>query len=436
MTFPPDWETSPLQDCLSAIIDYRGKTPEKTSSGVPLITAKIVKNGRIEEPNEFIAEEDYDAWMTRGLPEPGDVVITTEAPLGEVAQLGNEKVALAQRIILLRGDKQRLDNTYLRYCLNAGYVQSQLHGRASGTTVTGIKQSELRRVEIALPPLEEQKRIAQTLRALDDKIELNRRMNATLEAMAQALFKSWFVDFDPVKAKAAGRAPAGMEADTAALFPSEFVESELGLIPKGWEVGSILTQAKLLSGGTPKTERPDYWNGNVKWASAKDVSQANQTFLIETERTITTKGLEESATQLIPALGTVVVARGATTGRMVLFGKEMAMNQTCYALVSSIGTPLALHCQLRRTIDVLVHAAHGSVFNTITTNTFSTSKTVLPSAETLQSFERIASPIFEKILTNTEECLSLATIRDALLPKLISGQLRIPEAEAMAEAAL
>ena len=201
MAFPSDWETSTLQDCLSAIIDYRGKTPEKTSVGVPLITAKVVKNGRIETPNEFIAEDDYDTWMTRGLPEPSDVVITTEAPLGEVAQLGNERIALAQRIILLRGDRQRLDNTYLKYCLSADYVQSQLHGRASGTTVTGIKQSELRKIEIALPPLAEQKNIAQVLGSLDDKIELNRRMNGTLEAMAQALFKSWFVDFEPSKPK-------------------------------------------------------------------------------------------------------------------------------------------------------------------------------------------------------------------------------------------
>lgn len=261
-------------------------------------------------------------------------------------------------------------------------------------------------------------------------------MNATLEAMAQALFKSWFVDFDPVKAKAEGRTPEGMDAETAALFPDRFEGSELGEIPAGWSTGSILTQAKVLSGGTPKTEQPDYWNGSIRWASAKDVSQARQTFLVTTERTITSKGLEESATQLIPALGTVIAARGATTGRMVLLGTEMAMNQTCYALVSSIGTPLALHCRLRQAIDALVHAAHGSVFDTITTSTFSTSKIVLPSTQTLQVFEQIVSSIVGKILTATGECLALTPLRDTLLPKLISGQLRIPEAEAMAEGIL
>jgi type I restriction enzyme S subunit len=165
-----------------------------------------------------------------------------------------------------------------------------------------------------------------------------------------------------------------MDTDTATLFPDCFEGSELGEIPAGWGIGSILTQANLLSGGTPKTEKPEYWNGNILWASAKDVSQTRQTFLVKTERTITSKELGESATQLIPALGTVIVARGATTGRVALLGQEMAMNQTCYALVSSIGTPLALHCQLRQAIDALVHAAHGSVFDTITKSTFSHQK--------------------------------------------------------------
>src|SRR5205823_10329946 len=135
------------------IIDYRGKTPSKTSSGVPLITAKVVKSGRIEEPNEFIAEEEYDEWMTRGRPESGDVVITTEAPLGEVAQLGSERVALAQRIILLRGKDGLLDNGFLKFLMQSENVQDQLRARASGTTVLGIKQSELRKVILTLPPI-------------------------------------------------------------------------------------------------------------------------------------------------------------------------------------------------------------------------------------------------------------------------------------------
>ncbi|KAF0230940.1 MAG: restriction endonuclease S subunit, partial [bacterium] len=193
MSFPINWQKLPLETVLATLIDYRGKTPIKQSFGIPLITAKIVKNGRIEDPNEFISEEDYKSWMTRGYPKVGDVVITTEAPTGEVAQLISDRIALAQRIVLLRGKSEQLDNTYLKYCLMTEYVQSQIHARGSGTTVVGIKQSELRKIQVIVPTFPEQQNIAKVLGNLDSKIELNRKMNATLEQMAQAFFKSWFV---------------------------------------------------------------------------------------------------------------------------------------------------------------------------------------------------------------------------------------------------
>jgi len=364
----------------------------------------------------------------------GDILITRVGTYGITSYVSaNEQFCLGQNIAAI---KPNIDARYLYFCLQSPFVKNQIEQSVVGSTQKPLSLGHIKKLVIPIFAEPEQKRISDLLGSLEDKIELNRRMNATLEAMAQALFKSWFVDFDPVKAKAEGRTPEGMDAETAALFPDRFEGSELGEIPAGWSTGSILTQAKVLSGGTPKTEQPDYWNGSIRWASAKDVSQARQTFLVTTERTITSKGLEESATQLIPALGTVIAARGATTGRMVLLGTEMAMNQTCYALVSSIGTPLALHCRLRQAIDALVHAAHGSVFDTITTSTFSTSKIVLPSTQTLQVFEQIVSSIVGKILTATGECLALTPLRDTLLPKLISGQLRIPEAEAMAEGIL
>src|SRR5947208_4357855 len=229
-----DWTTRPLEDCMAAIIDYRGKSPQKTSFGIPLVTAKVIKSGRIETPDEFIAEADYEQWMRRGMPQEGDVVMTTEAPLGEVAQLAGKKIALAQPVITLRGKPDVLDNTFLKFLLQWEPTQEQLRARSTGTTVLGIRQSELRKVALTLPPLGEQKGIAAVLGALDDKIELNRRMNATLEVMARALFQSWFVDFDPVRTKLDGRQPTGLNATIAALFPNEFQDSEFGPIPKGW----------------------------------------------------------------------------------------------------------------------------------------------------------------------------------------------------------
>ena len=153
-----EWKDYRLIDVLDALIDYRGKTPKKYNSGVPLITAKIIKNGTIGAPSEFIAFEDYEAWMVRGFPEVGDVVLTTEAPLGEVAQLQSRDIALAQRVVTLRGKKGILDNTFLKYFFLSHEGHQRLVARETGTTVTGIKQSELREVLITCPSYQTQRR--------------------------------------------------------------------------------------------------------------------------------------------------------------------------------------------------------------------------------------------------------------------------------------
>ena len=166
----------------------------------------------------------------------------------EIGQLDDCNVALGQRLITLRGKPELLNNTYLKFAMQSVFVQNQLRARSTGTTVIGVRQSELRKVEIPLPPLAEQQRIGHILGSLDDKIELNRQMNETLEAMARAIFKSWFVDFDPVRAKVEGREAVGMDADTAALFPSAFQDSPLGEIPEGWEVTAIGEDFDLTTG--------------------------------------------------------------------------------------------------------------------------------------------------------------------------------------------
>lgn len=323
------------------------------------------------------------------------------------------------------------DTRFLMYSI----LNSDINSYLTGAVMPKLTQGNLNKILLACPPIDVQLGIVNVLGTLDDRITLLRETNATLEAIAQALFKSWFVDFDPVRAKMEGRVPDRMDEATAELFPDGFEESELGVVPTGWMVGSILDSATLLSGGTPKTDRPEYWGGGIAWASAKDVSQSRGSILVRTERTITDKGLEESATRLIPALATVVVARGATTGRMVFLGAEMAMNQTCYALTSKIGTPVALYCQMRRGVDVLVNSAHGSVFDTITTSTFTLSKIVLPPRPLLEHFENVVSPLFQKIIEGTKAQDTLTTLRDALLPRLIAGQLRLPEVLESLEAA-
>ena len=278
----------------------------------------------------------------------------------------------------------------------------------------------------------ERSAIAATLGALDDKIELNRRMNETLEAMARALFRDWFTGFGPTRAKMAGHTPY-LSPDLWALFPDKLDEEGK---PEGWERKGLLSQAELISGGTPKTDNPTFWNGEIPWASAKDVSQCKDCFLIETERTITRKGLEKSATKVILQYSTVVVARGATTGRYCIFGSSIAMNQTCYALASKFEVPFWLNLAFGSLVDKIIHAAHGSVFDTITTQTLLKVDLPVPSVELLRCFEGSVAPLFNKILNNQKESRTLAETRDLLLPRLMSGELCVIAAERIVEAVL
>jgi type I restriction enzyme S subunit len=179
--------TVSIDDGMEAIIDYRGKSPTKTESGIPLVTARIVKGGELLEPNEFIAEEDYDAWMRRGFPKPGDVLFTTEAPLGEVAQLDGRKVALAQRLLVLRGKPSLLDNTFLKYALTAQDVRKQINARATGSTVRGIRQRELRQVRIPVPPLTLQRDFARRVIAVEKLKAAHSASLAELHALFRVL---------------------------------------------------------------------------------------------------------------------------------------------------------------------------------------------------------------------------------------------------------
>ena len=427
-----EWPVLLLEDCLDALIDYRGKTPEKTDSGIPLITAKIIKSGRIETPTEFIAFDNYDAWMRRGIPKAGDVVLTVEAPLGEVAQLGSEKVALAQRVVTLRGKAGFLDSTYLLYLLQSEAVQDQLKSRATGTTVLGIKQSELRKVLIKVPPIPAQLEAASVLKAIDDRIALLRETNATLEAIAQALFKSWFVDFDPVRAKMEGRTPEGMDEATAALFPDGFETSELGVVPRGWLVQTFRDIIQIIGGGTPKTSNPDFWGGDIPWFSVVDAPGSSDVFVIDTEKHITDAGLHGSSTKLLPAGTTIISARG-TVGKLALTGRAMAMNQSCYGLRGKAGDTYFTYFSATRLVQQLQQRAHGSVFDTITQETFSGVHVAYPQAPVVQAFDAAVDALMARIRENLLQAQTLSTLRDTLLPRLISGQLRVAEALPLVE---
>ncbi|MDF9241609.1 restriction endonuclease subunit S [Enterobacter hormaechei] len=390
-----EWVVKNLDEVVEYFIDYRGKTPVKTGSGIPLITAKIVKDGCLQTPTEFISVEDYPLWMTRGYPEVNDVVLTTEAPLGEVALIKNKNVALAQRIITLRGYKNILDNKFLKYWLQSEQGQYELESRASGTTVFGIKSSILKKIPISLPPYNEQVAISSVLYSIDEKIDLLHRQNKTLESMAETLFRQWF-DVDS---------------------------------NEKWQEKNVLDIFTLVGGGTPKTSVAEYWTDEIPWISGGDISSAHQGYLYRTEKSISLAGLQNSSAKLLPKNSTVISARG-TVGKYALLARDMAFSQSNYGIVSKIGSyPFFIYLLVGFIVDDLLAAAYGSVFDTITTRTFEYVNLKFPSLNSIEKFNKEVASLFNKKEINTSQIKILEKLRDTLLPKLMSGEVRVRYAE-------
>jgi type I restriction enzyme S subunit len=220
-----------------------------------------------------------------------------------------------------------------------------------------------------------------------------------------------------------------MDAPTAALFPDHFQDSELGQIPKGWEVKTLSKNIELLSGGTPKTSEPSYWDGDIPWYSVRDAPSDEDVWVVDTEKRVTPSGIANSAAKILPEKTTIISARG-TVGKLALIGRPMAMNQSCYGVrgAAGYGELFTYYC-LKEAVEELQQNAHGSVFDTITRETFTSLQLASPPPGIAASFECIVEPLLETILANVCESRDLATLRDTLLPKLLSGEVSAPAAE-------
>lgn len=439
---PCGWKLVTLEDAMDAIIDYRGKTPMKTESGIPLITAKIVKGGYVLEPFEFIAEDNYDSWMVRGLPQVGDVVLTTEAPLGETAQLTSSNVALAQRIVTLRGKKGLLDNDFLLCALQSDFVQHQLESRASGSTVKGIKQSELRKVSLPIPPLHQQKKISQVLKSLSNKLVCNTQTNQILEQMAQAIFKSWFVDFDPVKAKMNGGQPEGMDGATASLFPEKLVESELGLIPEGWSLQTIKSLSEKISKGTTPSKK-DLASAtdepSIRFLKVKDIDDQGEILRDKLEvipESIHVSKLKRSILEREDILFSIA----GTIGRVAIVDQDLDNVNTNQAVafvrLKDKQTYLPLVYMSMRE-NRLQQKAISSIVQGVQANlslaNVGDMEVIVPSEDILNLWNKHYSSILQMIKSNFAQSRQLAGLRDTLLPKLLSGEIELGQTEEMAE---
>jgi len=291
-----------------------------------------------------------------------------------------------------------------------------------------VSLRDQRQMFITLPPLDEQREIAHILGTLDDKIELNRRMNATLEAIARAIFKSWFVDFDPVHAKARGEQPHGMDAETAALFPDAFDDSELGPIPAGWGVKTVGDIGDVITGKTPPSTVSDYYGGSIPFIRIPDMH--NQVFVMSTEKTLTRSGSQTQRSKLLPPLS-VCVSCIATPGVVSLTAVPSHANQQINAIVCAEETsPYFIYFSMKNLYDVIIAAASGgSATLNLNKSDFSKLVVVLPPSRLMREFHRFVAPYFSAILLNQRQILVIAELRDALLPRLISGEIRVGDIE-------
>ncbi len=380
-----EWKEYILEDVIEKFIDYRGKTPRKTSFGIPLMTAKIIKGGRLLEPTEYIAKEDYFDWMTRGFPEINDVLLTTEAPLGEVALVKDKNVALGQRIITLQTRKDLCDSVFLKYYLQSFEGQATLQSRASGSTVEGIKSAELKKIEISLPPLTEQKNIALILFNLDNKIDLLHRQNATLEKMAETLFRQWFVE----EAK------------------------------EDWETMPLSQMANFLNGLACQKFPPKNEIDKLPVLKIKELSSG------------ITENSDWASTDIKPEYfvrnGDVIFAWSASLMVKIWDGQDCILNQHLFKVTSKDYPKwfYYLWCKHHLAEFISIAASHATTMGHIKRGDLDEALVLIPNEEDLSAMTQKVDPIIEKVITNQTQILTLTALRDTLLPKLMSGEVRV-----------
>lgn len=337
----------------------------------------------------------------------------------------------------LRPNQERVDPEFLGYVLYSPEFRARIETFAAGTAIMNLSREHLLGFRVTLPSRAYQRSVAELLGSIDDRIDLLRQTNATLESIAQALFKSWFIDFDPVRAKAEGREPEGMDAATAALFPAEFEESALGSVPKGWRVQPIGDLVETVGGSTPDTKNPSFWEPAVHhWTSPKDLSNAPSPVLLDTERKVSPAGLAKISSGLLP-VGSLLMSSRAPIGYLTLTQVPVAINQGYIAMPPGGRLPPQyLYFWCRANMDGIKSHANGSTFMEISKKAFRPIPAVLPPSRLLDNFAEFAGSLFNRLVANERLARALVDTRDALLPRLISGKLRLPEAHAEADAAL
>lgn len=383
------WTIAKLGDAVDKIIDHRGKTPKKlggdwSMSGHRVISALNIKNGVIDQNyHHMIDAEMYEKWMPVKF-SVGDVIVTSEAPMGEVARIRTieeSQWVAGQRIFALKPDNKIVNSRYLYYSFLSSEVQHGLHSRSSGTTVIGIKQKELKEVEIPLPPLEEQERIAGILGSLDDKIEANTRLIQTLLDTADSIFQKFY---------------------------SECELSE-----------STYASLEVYGGGTPSTKNETYWGGDIHWLTPTDVTSLGSPMLFDTARKLTEDGLNACSSKLHPA-GSIMMTSRATIGAFAINQYPAATNQGFIVAVPHREEERWwIYHHMKKDVPEMINSANGTTFLEISRRTFKGLPYGSLSDENLDRFHAVVNPLYELVKSSEQENLQLAETRDALIKRLI-----------------
>ena len=467
-------ETDSLESLCELIVDCPHSTPKWTDHGVVVLRNQNIRNGTLDlsDPS-FTNEEDYQKRIKRAVPQAGDIVFTREAPMGEVCLVPDDlKCCLGQRQVLLRPRKD-VSGEYLFWALQSPVVQHQISwNEGTGTTVSNVRIPVLKSLQIPRHPQDEAK-AASMLSALANKIQLNRQTNQTLEAMAQALFKSWFVDFDPVidNALAAGHEiPPELQARAEArkslqaraeqrkaslsgdrseqesgdilpesirqLFPNRFVlDAQMGWIPEGWEYVAAHKVTDVAIGKTPPRKQSEWFSEerleNLVWVSIKDMGGAG-CFIGDSSEYLTAKAVEQFNIKVVPK-NSVILSFKLTLGRVCIAQCDLTTNEAIAHFVNPRNglSKEFLYCYLK-SFDYNKLGSTSSIATAVNSKIIKDMPILVPSETVSAAFVNSTEMLFSKLSATGLGSKSLAKLRDTLLPKLISGELRLPESTSAA----
>ena len=377
------YNTYTMEKALETIIDYRGKTPKKSDSGIPTLSAKSVKNNCIDYSNcYYISEDEYKRFMVRGFPQKGDILLTTEAPMGMVARLDRDNVAIAQRLLTLGGKKDVLDNDYLLYFLQSSVGQALLKARETGTTVTGIKQAEFRKMEISVPDYTVQQKISSILRMIDEKISINSVINNNLADLIQTVYQDWFGNIEAAESQ-------GILSDICSYSRDKVAVSKL-------DVSTYFSTENML---------PEKAGATV----AASLPTTSQTTACHEGNTL--------ISNIRPYFKKIVFCEGECGCSTDVLCFTPAQPKYAAYLFSTLYAD--------KFFNFMVAGAKGTKMPRGDKQQIMTYPIALPSDEELKEFNALALPIFAQVHFNRYENKRLFDLRDALLPKLMSGELDV-----------